>query len=226
MIIFFIAVSQKSPLLFQRCVNEIGPCWYGQCKLATLHRLFESLCLQRFPFPPPPLALSRSRSAHLSPFCRIQERLFYSVCPMKGGPPLYNHSLVSNQLHRLSDWRSKVPETNQYPFFLGYIWCVNASYFGTIRNHSKLYITMQLSYIAHLVLCAIMLDNPILDLHYCIFWMSHCNATSCRWKMSIVYRESISVWIKARNNSIKKSNPSFVLTCLWQSWSPNGFLVS
>jgi len=44
--------------------------------------------------------------------------------------------------------------------------------------------------------------------------------------MSIVYRESISVWIKARNNSIKKSNPSFVLTCLWQSWSPNGFLVS
>ncbi len=126
MIIFFIAVSQKSPLLFQRCVNEIGPCWYGQCKLATLHHLFESLCLQRFPFPPPPLALSLSSSAHLSlsfsPMCTIQERLFYSVCvqwkeDLYGH--VYNYSLVRKQGYRLSNWLSKVLEalSYQYPFF-------------------------------------------------------------------------------------------------------------
>lgn len=126
MIIFFIAVSQKSPLLFQRCVNEIGPCWYGQCKLATLHRLFESLCLQRFPFPPPPLALSPSRSAHLSPFCRIQERLFYSVFnERRTFMATYTiTSLVPNQLYRLSDWLSKVPETISIFFLFGqYMMC-------------------------------------------------------------------------------------------------------
>lgn len=32
---FFIAVSQKSTLLFQRFVNEIGACWYGQ--MQTCH---------------------------------------------------------------------------------------------------------------------------------------------------------------------------------------------
>lgn len=53
MIIFFIAVSQKSTLLFQRFVNEIGACWYGQCKLATLQRLFESTSPPSSPTPPP-----------------------------------------------------------------------------------------------------------------------------------------------------------------------------
>lgn len=117
MIIFFIAVSQKSPLLFQRCVNEIWPCWYGQCKLATLHHLFESLCLQRFPFLPLLLlslllVLPISLSLSFSPMCTIQERLFYSVCSMKGRPlwPRIDHSLVRKQGYRLSNWLSKVLE--------------------------------------------------------------------------------------------------------------------
>lgn len=139
MIIFFIAVSQKSPLLFQRCVNEIGPCWYGQCKLATLHRLFESLCLQRFPFPPPPLALSLVLpiSLSLSLLCAQYRRDYFIVCvqwkqDLYGR--VYNHSLVRKQGYRLSNWLSKVLEvlSYQYPFFFGYIWgacCMNAIQF-------------------------------------------------------------------------------------------------
>ncbi len=143
MIIFFIAVSQKSPLLFQRCVNEIGPCWYGQCKLATLHRLFESLCLQRFPFPPPPLALSLSSSAislSLSLLCAQYRRDYFIVCvqwkqDLYGH--VYNHSLVRKQGYRLSNWLSKVLESlsYQYPSFFCYVWgacCMNAIFFVSL----------------------------------------------------------------------------------------------
>lgn len=49
MIIFFIAVSQKSTLLFQRFVNEIGACWYGQ--MQTCH----SPAFVWGPLPPPRL---------------------------------------------------------------------------------------------------------------------------------------------------------------------------
>lgn len=53
---FFFAVSQKCPLLFQGCVNEIGACWYGQCKLPTLQCLPVS-------WPPPTLSSSSSCSS-------------------------------------------------------------------------------------------------------------------------------------------------------------------
>lgn len=54
---FFIAVSQKGTLLFQRFVNEIGACWYGQR---------QTCCSPAFVWAPP---RQPSPPPHASPHC-------------------------------------------------------------------------------------------------------------------------------------------------------------